>query len=44
MSRKGQGVRVMESVGMLVGVLSTLVAFGSGVATMAWMGTKLSRH
>lgn len=34
----------MESVGMVVGMLSTLVAFGSGVVTMAWVGSKLSRH
>ena len=34
----------MESVGMFIGALSTLFAFGSGVATMAWVGSKLSRH
>lgn len=34
----------MESVGMLVGALSTLFAFGSGVATMAWFGSKLTRQ
>jgi hypothetical protein len=34
----------MESVGVIVGALSTLVAFGSGAAAMAWVGSKLSRH
>ncbi len=34
----------MESVGVLVGALSTLAAFGSAVAAMAWVGAKLSHH
>lgn len=34
----------MESMGVLVGALSTLMAFGSGTAALAWVGSKLNRH